>query len=66
MIGEPPVKVEYHLKVPDSELLADSVTMPGPQRAPGTGVGGGGGELMVAFTGVGGVLTQPLGLVKVT
>ena len=52
--------------MPDSELVADSVTMPGPQRAPGTGVGAGGGKLMVAFTGVGGLLTQPLGLVNVT
>jgi hypothetical protein len=68
----PPVLVDtsepellYHLKVPDSELVADSVTMPGPQFAPGTGVGAGGGKLMVAFTGVR-RLTQPLGLVKVT
>lgn len=61
----PLVKAEYHLNVPAMVLVADSVTVPAPQRAPPVGAGATAAGLMVATTAFLGVLSH-VPLLKVT
>jgi hypothetical protein len=61
----PPVNAAYQRNVPDVALVADRVTVPAPQRVPPVGVGATAIGLMVAITGLLGVLSQ-VPLLKVT
>jgi hypothetical protein len=56
--SDPPVKAEYHLKVPALALVADNITVPVPQRAAGVGVGAVATALTVAVTATRGVLSH--------
>lgn len=55
----------YHLKVPAVALVAESITVPVPQREPATAVGDIGMVFTVATTAVLGELSQ-VPLLKVT
>jgi hypothetical protein len=54
----PPVSAEYHLNVPAVALVAESITVPAPQREAAVGVGATAAELIVAVTAFRGVLSQ--------
>jgi hypothetical protein len=54
----PPVLALYQTKVPAVALLAESVTVPAPQREPAVPVGVAGTALTVATIAVRGVLSQ--------
>jgi hypothetical protein len=54
----PPVRAEYQVNVPDAVLVAESVTVPAPQRAPAVGVGATGNAFTVAVMAVRGVLSH--------
>ena len=54
----PPVLAEYQMKVPAVALVADSATVPAPQRLAAGAVGATGIGLIVAVTAVRDVLSQ--------
>lgn len=62
----PPVEALYHLNVPAVELLAATITVPGPQVEPAVTVGAAGTAFTVAVTALRGELSQLFALVIVT
>jgi hypothetical protein len=61
----PPVKVVNQLKVPETAAVAESVTVPDPQRGCRAPMVGGRPETMEAVTGVRGVLSPQIPLSNV-